>query len=280
MLSIISKVCFYFEKWQKIKVQTKECHQINYKIKDGKLSKSKETVAKNQIPRKEKGKRQREKRAKATRPPAPPQPPPLVPPPPPRPARALPAPVGLDPASAPRDSAGGARPRVGRQEEGSSSRAPCSAGARRRRPVLGRRSSSRGPRPRSGLGRRREAVAAPAGGLARLLLRDAAEDDEAVAAYALKWLGFALYHPVLISTISGRLAQSILATLVRLIMTTKMKAICNLAVWCISVQQLEASVVEDGLTPLLNAIVYALDNPFGSLSTAFEAIQGGKTNCS
>ncbi|VAI70946.1 unnamed protein product [Triticum turgidum subsp. durum] len=56
-------------------------------------------------------------------------------------------------------------------------------------------------------------------------------------------------------------------------MTTKMKAICNLAVWCISVQQLEASVVEDGVTPLLNAIVYALDNPFGSLSTTFEAVQ-------
>ena len=52
-----------------------------------------------------------------------------------------------------------------------------------------------------------------------------------------------------------------------------LQAICNLAVWCISVQQLEASVVEDGVTPLLNAIVYALDNPFGSLSTTFEAVQ-------
>lgn len=32
-------------------------------------------------------------------------------------------------------------------------------------------------------------------------------------------------------------------------------------------------MVEDGVTPLLNAIVYALDNPFGSLSTTFEAVQ-------
>jgi telomere-associated protein RIF1 len=36
-----------------------------------------------------------------------------------------------------------------------------------------------------------------------LLLRDAADPDEAVAASALKCLGFALYHPVLVSTISG-----------------------------------------------------------------------------
>ncbi|XP_044960160.1 uncharacterized protein LOC123411297 isoform X1 [Hordeum vulgare subsp. vulgare] len=116
-------------------------------------------------------------------------------------------------------------------------------------------------------------AAASPSALLPLLLRDAAQDDEAVAASALKCLGFALYHPVLVSTVSGQLAQLVLATLVRLIMTTKMKAICNLAVWCISVQQLEASVVEDGVTLLLNAIVYALDNPFGSLSTTFEAVQ-------
>lgn len=36
-----------------------------------------------------------------------------------------------------------------------------------------------------------------------LLIRDAAADDEAVAASALKCLGFALYHPVLVSTIPG-----------------------------------------------------------------------------
>uniref|UniRef100_A0A453L8V4 Uncharacterized protein n=1 Tax=Aegilops tauschii subsp. strangulata TaxID=200361 RepID=A0A453L8V4_AEGTS len=149
-----------------------------------------------------------------------------------------------------------------------SSRAPCSAGARAStRPwqeeLEPRTATSIRTRQEEGSSSRASwRAGAPRRNL-RLLLRDAAEDDEAVAAYALKWLGFALYHPVLISTISGQLAQSILATL----------AICNLAVWCISVQQLEASVVEDGLTPLLNAIVYALDNPFGSLSTTFEAIQ-------
>ncbi|KAM0878028.1 hypothetical protein ACQ4PT_035117 [Festuca glaucescens] len=51
------------------------------------------------------------------------------------------------------------------------------------------------------------------------------------------------------------------------------QAICNLAVWCISVQQLEASVVEDKASTLLTAIAYALDNPFGSFSTTFEAVQ-------
>uniref|UniRef100_A0ACD5Y121 Uncharacterized protein n=1 Tax=Avena sativa TaxID=4498 RepID=A0ACD5Y121_AVESA len=116
-------------------------------------------------------------------------------------------------------------------------------------------------------------AAASPSALLPLLLRDAADHDEAVAASALKCLGFALYHPVLVSTISGQLAQLVLATLVQLIMNTKMKAICNLAVWCISIQQLEASVVEDRATPLLTAIVYALDNPFGSLSTTFEAAQ-------
>ncbi|XP_047049447.1 uncharacterized protein LOC124654489 [Lolium rigidum] len=116
-------------------------------------------------------------------------------------------------------------------------------------------------------------AAASPSALLPLLLRDAADHDEEVAASALKCLGFALYHPVLVSTISGQLAQSVLATLVQLIMTTKMKAICNLAVWCISVQQLEALVVEDKTSPVLNAIVYALDNPFGSLSTTFEAVQ-------
>lgn len=52
-----------------------------------------------------------------------------------------------------------------------------------------------------------------------------------------------------------------------------LQAICNLGVWCISVQQLEALIIEDRVTPLLTAIVYGLDNPFGSLSTTFEAAQ-------
>ncbi|AQL01702.1 Telomere-associated protein RIF1 [Zea mays] len=42
-----------------------------------------------------------------------------------------------------------------------------------------------------------------------LLLRDAAADDEAVAASALKCLGFALYHPVLVSTISDSLESEL-----------------------------------------------------------------------
>lgn len=56
-----------------------------------------------------------------------------------------------------------------------------------------------------------------------LLLRDAAADDEAVAASALKCLGFALYHPVLVSTISAQMTQLVLDTLVHIIMSTRMK---------------------------------------------------------
>jgi hypothetical protein len=42
-----------------------------------------------------------------------------------------------------------------------------------------------------------------------LLIRDAVDPDEAVAASALKCLGFALYHPVLVSTISGTTSASL-----------------------------------------------------------------------
>ncbi|KAL6606115.1 hypothetical protein ACP70R_041768 [Stipagrostis hirtigluma subsp. patula] len=106
-----------------------------------------------------------------------------------------------------------------------------------------------------------------------LLLRDAADPDEAVAASALKCLGFALYHPVLVSTISVQVAQLVLDTLVHLIMNTQMKSACNLGVWCISVQQFEPWIIEDRVAPVLTSIVHALDNPFGSLSTTFEGAQ-------
>nr|BAD72285.1 hypothetical protein [Oryza sativa Japonica Group] len=69
------------------------------------------------------------------------------------------------------------------------------------------------------------------------------------------------------------MAQSVLDTVIQLIMTTQMKAICNLGVWCISVQELEAVVVDHRATSLLTAIVHAIDNPFCSLSTTFEAVQ-------
>ncbi|KAG8077183.1 hypothetical protein GUJ93_ZPchr0006g44819 [Zizania palustris] len=118
-----------------------------------------------------------------------------------------------------------------------------------------------------------ELVAAFPSTLVPLLLRDAADHDEAAAASALKCLGFVLYHPVLVSTISEQMTRLVLDTLIKLIMTTQMKAICNLGVWCISVQQLEAVIVDDRATPLLAAIVHAIDNPFGSLSTTFEAVQ-------
>nr|CAB3469688.1 unnamed protein product [Digitaria exilis] len=106
-----------------------------------------------------------------------------------------------------------------------------------------------------------------------LLLRDAADPDEAVADSALKCLGFALYHPVLVSTISAQMAQAILDSLVQLIMNTRMKSVCNLGTWCISVQKLEPLIIEDRADPVVTAIVHALDNPFGSLSTTFEAAQ-------
>ncbi|KAF8733047.1 hypothetical protein HU200_015407 [Digitaria exilis] len=69
------------------------------------------------------------------------------------------------------------------------------------------------------------------------------------------------------------MAQAILDSLVQLIMNTRMKSVCNLGTWCISVQKLEPLIIEDRADPVVTAIVHALDNPFGSLSTTFEAAQ-------
>ena len=52
-----------------------------------------------------------------------------------------------------------------------------------------------------------------------------------------------------------------------------MQSACNLGVWCLSVQQLGASFLDTHFPSLLRAIVHALDNPMGSLSTTFEATQ-------
>nr|XP_034590418.1 uncharacterized protein LOC117852429 isoform X2 [Setaria viridis] len=69
------------------------------------------------------------------------------------------------------------------------------------------------------------------------------------------------------------MSQAVLDTLVQLIMNTRMKSVCNLGIWCISVQQLEPLIIDDRADLIVAAIVYALDNPFGSLSTTFEAAQ-------
>ncbi|XP_028550091.1 uncharacterized protein LOC110091900 isoform X2 [Dendrobium catenatum] len=105
------------------------------------------------------------------------------------------------------------------------------------------------------------------------LLSDIYHQEEEIAAQALKCLGFMLYHPSLVSSISEGASRSALDSLARLIVTTKMKAICNLGVWCVSVQQLDTFIIELCIDSVLGAVEYAIDNPFGSLSTTFEAIQ-------
>ena len=52
-----------------------------------------------------------------------------------------------------------------------------------------------------------------------------------------------------------------------------MQSVCNLGVWCISVQQFSERVLVSRFDSLLQAVVHGLDNPFASLSTTFEAIQ-------
>ncbi|TKY54818.1 Telomere-associated protein RIF1 [Spatholobus suberectus] len=97
--------------------------------------------------------------------------------------------------------------------------------------------------------------------------------DEEIAAQALKCLGFMLYHPSVVSVLHVEDANLVLGTLTKLITTTKLKSACNLGVWCLSVQQLGASFLVTHFHSLLRAIVHALDNPMGSLSTTFEATQ-------
>lgn len=52
-----------------------------------------------------------------------------------------------------------------------------------------------------------------------------------------------------------------------------MQSVCNLGVWCISIQQFNKQILASHFHSLLQAVVHALDNPIGSLSTTFEATQ-------
>ncbi|XP_054821010.1 uncharacterized protein LOC129319925 isoform X2 [Prosopis cineraria] len=105
------------------------------------------------------------------------------------------------------------------------------------------------------------------------MVSDIHDDDEEIAAQALKGLGFMIYHPVTVATLRVEDASLVLESLVKLITTTKLKSACNLGVWCISVQQIDASIIATHFHFLLLAIVHAFDNPMGSLSTMFEASQ-------
>ncbi|KAI9192702.1 hypothetical protein LWI28_026782 [Acer negundo] len=105
------------------------------------------------------------------------------------------------------------------------------------------------------------------------IVADIFDDDEEIAAQALKCLGFMIYHPSIVATILVDDAGLIFQSLTKLIMGTKMKSVCNLGVWCISIQQLDASFLAVHFHLLLRAVVHALENPIGSLSTTFEAIQ-------
>ncbi|XP_073289680.1 uncharacterized protein [Primulina huaijiensis] len=105
------------------------------------------------------------------------------------------------------------------------------------------------------------------------LLPDIFHNDEEIAARALKCLGFMIYDPTILAAIGGDDANVVIQSLVKVIATTKIKSVCNLGVWCISIQQFNSSMLDQHLHSLLRAIVHAIDNPSGSLSTTFEAMQ-------
>uniref|UniRef100_A0A2N9FV13 Telomere-associated protein Rif1 N-terminal domain-containing protein n=1 Tax=Fagus sylvatica TaxID=28930 RepID=A0A2N9FV13_FAGSY len=118
-----------------------------------------------------------------------------------------------------------------------------------------------------------QALAGLSQSLLSLFVADISDDDEEIAAQALKCLGFMIYHPSLVAVIAVDDANLVIESLVRLVTTTKMKSVCNLGVWCISIQQFNAPFLDSHYNSLLQAVVHAIDNPIGSLSTTFEAIQ-------
>ncbi|KAJ0724314.1 putative telomere-associated protein Rif1 [Helianthus annuus] len=109
--------------------------------------------------------------------------------------------------------------------------------------------------------------------LLSVMATDILQDDEEIASQALKCMGFMIYHPSIVVGISGDDVDMVLRSLQKVILSTRIKSVCNLGVWCISVQQLNTSFLDAHIESLVRAIVHALDNPTGSLSTTFEAMQ-------
>ncbi|KAK9098660.1 hypothetical protein Syun_025705 [Stephania yunnanensis] len=104
-------------------------------------------------------------------------------------------------------------------------------------------------------------------------LSDITKNDEEIAVQAMKCLGFMIYHPTLVSHVTEDVANLVVKSLVKLIRTTQTKAVCNLGVWCISIQQLTATLLASHFSSLLSAVIHALDNSFDSLSITYEALQ-------
>ncbi|KAA0050127.1 Rif1_N domain-containing protein [Cucumis melo var. makuwa] len=105
------------------------------------------------------------------------------------------------------------------------------------------------------------------------IVSDTQDEDEEIAAQALKCLGFIIYHSSIVAAIPAKEANFIFKSLAELISRTRLKSVCNLGVWCISIQQLDSDILAMNFQSLLLAVTRALNNPYGSLSTTFEAIQ-------
>ncbi|VFQ67392.1 unnamed protein product [Cuscuta campestris] len=97
-------------------------------------------------------------------------------------------------------------------------------------------------------------------------------DEEMISVQALKCLGFMIYHPSILASIKCEDSSFIVESLVKVITTTKIKWVCNLGLWCISMQQFTTTLLDTHFHALLRAISYGLANPMGSLSITFEAM--------
>ncbi|CAI0444797.1 unnamed protein product [Linum tenue] len=122
-------------------------------------------------------------------------------------------------------------------------------------------------------GSRTQILADRSQSLVSTILADISIDDEEIAAQALKCLGFMIYHPAIVASIPVDNVNMVLDGLAKVVVATRVKSVCNLCVWCISMQQFDASILAAHFHQLLRAVVHALDNPNASLSTTFEAVQ-------
>ncbi|EFJ17162.1 hypothetical protein SELMODRAFT_421171 [Selaginella moellendorffii] len=102
---------------------------------------------------------------------------------------------------------------------------------------------------------------------------DASSRNSLLASSALRCLGFFISNWSYVEKLPDDLASTILLTFVKIATGSSEKLQLKLSMWCVSVQQFKASIIENHFENLINAVVCAVNNHLGSLSVIFEALQ-------
>lgn len=106
------------------------------------------------------------------------------------------------------------------------------------------------------------------------ILNDLKETKEDISHSALKTLGYLIHSSSLVGSFSESEQNQILKELIQIIHQAPNKMLCNLAVWCLSVQNFpKASFVQPNiLNDVLKSVVHAIETPFKSSTIELEAI--------